>query len=313
MDTGVLVQVSLGGLAQGAILGLIALGFSLVAGTVRVLHFAHGDIAVASIFIGVLSILGRIPTAAALAPMPSVLLVLLIVAAGAVLAGLVALLVVLPTLPKLPDRYRRGGDVLGWIAGGLAAGLLLRETLGAVFPQEGYAIPDPFRFDKLVSGGLVRLPGGSTVPIRAMLVLVIGLGIGIIAQQALVHSGLGRAMRAVADDPEGAALCGVSASRVVMWAFIAAGLLAGIAGVLAAPGRAISVDDGAVLGLEAAAAALLGGVGSLPGALIGGLAVGLFQALVAYALGAGWYDVAPLALLVVLVAVRPLGIVVRAS
>jgi branched-chain amino acid transport system permease protein len=88
MDAGVLLQVLLGGLAQGAVLGLVALGFSLVAGTVRVLHFAHGDIAVAAIFVGIWVVLGRAPIAAVLAPGTSVLFVLLILAAGAVLSGL---------------------------------------------------------------------------------------------------------------------------------------------------------------------------------------------------------------------------------
>jgi branched-chain amino acid transport system permease protein len=308
VESGVLVQVLLGGLAQGAILGLIALGFSLVAGTVRVLHFAHGDIVVAAIFVGVLSVLGRVPIVAVLALGPSVLFVLLIVAAGAVLSSLVALIVVLPNLPNLPGRHRHAGDVLGWIAGGLATGLLLREALGLAFPEQAYAIPDPFRFDQLVPSGLVHVPGGGTVQIRSIVVLVIGLGIGLIVEQSLVRSRVGLSMRAVADDPEGAALCGVSARRVVMWAFGIAGVLAGIAGVLAAPARAISVDDGAVLGLAAAAAALLGGLGSLRGALGGGLVVGLLQALAAYTLGPGWYDLAPLALLLVLLALRPPGI-----
>jgi branched-subunit amino acid ABC-type transport system permease component len=236
------------------------------------------------------------------------LFVLLIVAAGATLSSLVALIVVLPNLPNLPDRHRHAGDALGWIAGGLAAGLLLREALGLAFPEQAYAIPDPFRFDQLVPSGLVHVPGGGTVQIRSIVVLVIGLGIGLIVEQSLVRSRVGLSMRAVADDPEGAALCGVSARRVVMWAFGLAGVLAGIAGVLAAPARAISVDDGAVLGLAAAAAALLGGLGSLRGALGGGLVVGLLQALAVYALGPGWYDLAPLAMLVVLLALRPRGI-----
>jgi branched-chain amino acid transport system permease protein len=313
MDTGVLVQVLLGGLAEGAILGLVALGFSLVAGTVRVLHFAHGDISVAAIFAGVLGVLGRAPIAAVLAPMPSVLFVLLIVAAGAVLSGVVAVLVVLPNLPKASGGGRRAGDVVGWIAGGVGAGLLLRVVHGLLFPLQGYAVPDIFRFDRLVSGGLLRLPGGGTVPFRAVAVLVIGLGVGLIVERWLVRSRFGRSLRAVADDSEGAALCGVSARRVVLWAFVVAGLLAGVAGVLAAPGRAFSVDDGAVLGLEAAAAAVLGGVGSLRGALGGGLVVGVVQALAVYFLGAGLYDVAPLALLVVLLALRPQGIRARTS
>jgi branched-subunit amino acid ABC-type transport system permease component len=301
MDVRVLIQVLLGGLAQGAILSLMALGFSLVAGTVHVLHFAHGDVAVAAIFVGVLVVLGRVPIAAVLAPAPSVLLALVIVAAGAALAGLVGLVVV---LPNLSGARRPPGDALGWTAGGLAAGLLLREVLGLLFPQAGYAVPDPFRLDRLVAGGLVRLPGGVTVPVRILLVLVIGLAVAVVAERFAVRSRFGRSLRAVADDPEGAALCGVSTRRVVMLAFVVAGALAGIAGVLAAPGRAISVQDGAVLGLEAAAAAVLGRLGSLRGALIGGLVVGLAQALAVYALGSGLYDVVPLALLVVLLALR---------
>jgi branched-chain amino acid transport system permease protein len=313
MGSGVLVQVVLGGLANGAILGLVALGFSLVAGTVRVLHFAHGDIAVAAVFVGVLAMIGRAPIAVALAPLPSVVFVLLVVAAGAALSALVALFVVLPNLAIPGGGRRRAGDAFGWIAGGLGAGLLLREVLGLLLPEQGYAVPDPFRLERLVHGGLVNLPGGVTLPIRAVIVVVIGLGVGLIAERSLVRSRFGSSLRAVADDPEGAALCGVSARRVVMLAFVVAGLLAGLAGVLAAPGRAISVDDGAVLGLEAVAAALLGGVGSLRGALVGGLVVGLVQALAVYALGAGLYDVAPLALLVVLLAVRPPGIRARTA
>jgi branched-chain amino acid transport system permease protein len=109
----------------------------------------------------------------------------------------------------------------------------------------------------------------------------------------------------VADDPAGAALCGVSARRVVVGAFLVAGLLAGLAGLLAAPGRALSVESGALLGLAAAAAALLGGVGSARGALTGGLAVGVLQALAGYAFGSGFYDLAPLVLLVAVLVVRP--------
>ena len=89
---------------------------------------------------------------------------------------------------------------------------------------------------------------------------------------------------------------------------MAAGLLAGLAGLLDAPGRAVSVDDGVVLGLEGIAAALIGGLGSLRGALAGGLAVGLLQAVAVYVGGASLQDVAPLGLLVVLLAVRPKGL-----
>ena len=307
MDAGVLLQAVLGGLSAGAVLGLVALGFTLVAGTVRVLHLAHGDVVVAAVFTGVLGVLGTTPVAAALAPVPAVAFVLLVLGAGALLAAAVAVLAVRPHLPD--PRSGRPGDALGWVAGGVAAGLLLRESLGLLLPQEGYAIPDPLRLDALTASGLLTLPGGQTVFARVPAVLLLALVAGVLTERLLVRSRFGKALRAVADDPDAAALCGVPARRVVLQVFVLAGLLAGFAGLLDAPGRSsLSVDDGVVLGLAGIAAALLGGLGSPRGALLGGLAVGLLQALVVTALDARWTDVVPLALLVVLLAVRPEGL-----
>lgn len=307
MDLGVLLQAALSGLAQGAVLGLVALGFTLVAGSVRVLHLAHGDVVVAAVLTAVLAVLGTTPVAVALDAGPAVAFALLVLAAGAGLSAAVALLAVRPHLPDVASG--RTGDALGWVAGGVAAGLLLRELLGLLLPQEGYAIPDPLRLDALTASGVVSLPGGQVLPARVPAVLVIALVAGVALERVLRRSRFGRALRAVADDPEAAALCGVPARRVVLQAFVLAGLLAGLAGLLDAPGRAsLSVDDGVVLGLSGVAAAVLGGLGSARGALLGGLAVGLLQALVVTVLDPRWTDVVPLALLVVLLAVRPEGV-----
>ena len=305
MNGGVLLQVLLSGLSAGALLGLVAQGFSLVAGTVRVLHLAHGDVVVAAVFVGVLGVLGTTPVTARLGLGSSLAMVLLIVAGGAALAALVAFVAI---RPFLPDRRGRTADPLGWVAAGVASGLLLRAVLGLLLPQEGYAVPDPLRLSSLTSTGLVDLPGGATLPVRTLAVLVLGVGLGVATERLLVRSRFGRSLRAVADDPDAAALCGVNPGHVVLLAFAAAGALAGVAGLLDAPGSSLSVDGGVVLGLEAIAAALLGGLGSLRGAVVGGLAVGVFQALAVYAGGASWQDVAPLALLVVLLAVRPQGL-----
>jgi branched-chain amino acid transport system permease protein len=306
VHAGVLLQVVLAGLSGGAVLGLVALGFTLVAGTVRVLHLAHGDVVVASVFVGVLGVLGRTPVAAVLGPGRSWALALLVLGSGALLAGLVFLLAIRPSLPD-PRRGGRG-DALGWVAAGVTAGLLLRAVLGLLLPEEGYAVPDPLRLSSLSGDGLVHLVGGSALPVRVPAVLVLGLVAGLLAERLLVRSRFGRSLRAVADDVDAAALCGVNASRVVLLAFVAAGVLAGLAGLLDAPGRAVSVDDGVVLGLAGIAAAVLGGLGSLRGAVLGGLAVGLLQSVAVYAGGAALQDVVPLALLVVLLALRPEGL-----
>jgi branched-chain amino acid transport system permease protein len=308
VDVGVLLQALLSGLAAGSVLGLVALGFTLVAGTVRVLHLAHGDVAVAAVLTAVIVVVGRTPVAADLGAWRSVLLVVVALAAGAALAAAVAVVAVRPSLPD-PSRGRPG-DVLGWVAGGVAAGLLLREVLGLLLPQEAYAVPDPFGLDRLQA---LDLPGGAVLAGRVPAVLLVALVLGVVAERVLVLSRFGKALRAVADDPDAAALCGVPARRVVLVAFVAAGLLAGAAGLLdaASSARTVAVDDGVVLGLAAIAAALLGGLGSLRGALLGGLAVGVLQALAVTYHGGEWASVVPLALLVVLVALRPEGVRAR--
>jgi branched-subunit amino acid ABC-type transport system permease component len=306
VDPGVLLQAVLSGLAAGAVLGLVALGFTLVAGTVRVLHLAHGDLVVAAVFTGVLVVLGRTPVATTLALGPALGFAAIVLAAGSLLSGVVAWLAVRPHLPDVGTG--RESDVLGWVAALVAAGLLLRELLGLLLPQEAYAVPDPLRLDGLTSTGVFSLPGGGVLPARVPAVLVLGLAVGLVAERLLVRSRFGKALRAFADDPDAAALCGVPARRVVLLAFVAAGLLAGIAGLLDAPGRAVGVDDGVVLGLAGIAAALLGGLGSLRGALAGGLVLGVVQSVAVTQLGAEYSDVVPLGLLVVLLALRPQGL-----
>jgi branched-subunit amino acid ABC-type transport system permease component len=308
VDPGVLLQAVVSGLATGALLGLVALGFTLVAGTVRVLHLAHGDVIVAAVFTGVLVVLGRTPVATTLGPGPAIAFAVLVLVAGALLSAAIGWVAVRPHLPDVTSGRR--GDALGWVAGLVAAGLLLRELLGLLLPEEAYAVPDPFRLDALTGSGVFSLPGGGTLPARVPAVLVLGIVLGVAAEEVLVRSRFGKALRAVADDPDAAALCGVPARRVVLLAFVAAGLLAGFAGLLYAgdPGRTISVDDGVVLGLAGIAAALLGGLGSLRGALVGGLVVGVAQSLAVTQLGAEYVDVVPLGLLVVLLALRPQGV-----
>jgi branched-subunit amino acid ABC-type transport system permease component len=298
VDLGVLLQVVLAGLSTGAVLGLVGLGFTLVAGTARVLPFAHGDVAVAAVFTGVLVVLGRTPVAQDLGAVDSAAFLLVALTAGALLAALIAVVVLRP--------YR--DQPLGWVAGGVAAGLLLRAVLGVLLPGQGYAVADPLHLDALTADGLLHLPGGTTLPVRTLGVLVLGVLLGVAAELLLVRGRFGRSLRAVADDPDAAALCGVDPGRVLLLAFVAAGLLAGVAGLLDAPGHAVSVDDGVVLGLEGIAAAVLGGLGSLRGALLGGLAVGVAQQAAVHAGGAALQDVVPLGILVGLLALRPQGL-----
>jgi branched-subunit amino acid ABC-type transport system permease component len=146
--------------------------------------------------------------------------------------------------------------------------------------------------------------------VRSFAVFGVAIGVALITGWFIRASRLGRGMRAVADDVDAATVCGVNVERVVVTAFALAGLLAAIASLLDSPAHAVAVDSGVLLGLSGAAAALLGRLGSPRGALLGGLALGVAQQLVASSthLGASWATTLPLVVLVTVIAIRPEGL-----
>jgi branched-chain amino acid transport system permease protein len=294
MNASVALQALITGLAVGATYGLIALGFSLVHRLTGVIAFAHGDIVVGAVFAAVLVVVGTMPVGATAGIGTSVALLLVAVVAGALLSAAVYLVAVRPFLGR--------GDVIGWVAGGLAAGLLVRELLGLPFSQQAYALPDP-----LGGAGVLGLGGGVTVPVRAFEVLALGLLVGVAVERGLALTGAGAVVRAVSDDAGAAALLGIPTERVVLAAFALAGGLAGFAGLLIAPAAPIGVDDGVLLGLKGITAALLGRLGSLRLALAGGLVLGVAEAFLAQ-WDARLVDVVPLAALAAIAALRPRGL-----
>jgi branched-subunit amino acid ABC-type transport system permease component len=306
MSGGELLQAVVSGLALGAVYALVALGFTLVWSLTRVLAFAHGDLVVAAALTGVVVVVGRTPVAVSLAGVESVAIVVLALAVGVALSLLTYAVAVRPFL----DRREQTDDVMGWVAGGVTAGLVIRTALALALPAAAYAVPDPLHFDSITTSGTVRLPGGGVVGVRVFPVLAVGLLVAAAADWLITRSRPGRAMRAVADDPDAAALSGVPLERTVVIAFGVAGLLAAVAGLLDAPAGSIGVDDGVVLGLAGAAAALLGRLGSPRGAVVGGLTLGVVQQLVAVTphLGAAWSTLVVPVVLVVVLAVRPGGI-----
>jgi branched-chain amino acid transport system permease protein len=293
----VALQTLIAGLATGAAYGLIALGFTLVHRLTAVIAFAHGDIVVGAVFVAVLAVVGSTPAAIGLGAGSAVAFVALALVAGAALSVAVYVAAIRPFRARA--RVGRAGDVIGWAAGSLAAALLIRELAGLPFTQQAYAIPDP-----LGAAGTIGLGGGVLVEGRALIVLALGLTVGIAVERALAVTGAGAVVRAVSEDPGAAALLGVPTERVILLAFAFAGALAGLAGVLIAPGAALGPADGALLGLKGVAAALLGGLVSLRLALAGGLVLGVLEAFAVTELGGGWGDVVVLVVLVGLAARR---------
>lgn len=306
MTGGIFLQAVISGLSVGAVYGLVGLGFTLVWSLTRVLALAHGDVVVASVLMGVLVVIGRTPVASSPGVGHSVLLVVLTLAAGVVLAVLSYAVAVRPFL----DRSRRSNDVLGWVAGTVTAGLVIRTALALALPAAAYAVPDALHLDQLTTSGVVDLPGGATVTVRSFAVFGVAVVVALATDWFIRASRAGRGMRAIAEDVDAATMCGVNVERLVIAAFALAGLLAAIAALLDAPAHSVAVDSGALLGLTGAAAALLGRLGSPRGAVVGGLALGVAQQLIATSshLGAAWASAFPLAVLVTVVAVRPGGL-----
>ena len=302
MSAGVALQAVVTGLATGAVYGLVALGFTLIFRLTRVVNLAHGDLVVGTVFVGVLAAVGTTPVVTRPGIGTAVFEVLVVLAAGVLLSVITYLAAV------RPYATAQGGG-LGPLVATLAAGLLVRESLGLPFDREAYALADPL----LLPTGSVGLPGGGRVEVRLFFVLALALFAAIAVERYVVRTRFGTAMRAVAEDRETASLLGVPARRIELVAFALAGLLAGLAGLLAAPGRTLAVGSGVVLGLKGVTAALLGGLGSLRGAIAGGLVLGVVESLATTSdlLGPAYADVLALSVLVVVLAARPLGLFAR--
>jgi len=309
---GVLLQTLVSGTAAGVVYALIALGATLLAGLVRVLPLAHGDLVAGGTGVAVVLVLGTTPVAAALGLGPALGLVVVTPAASAALSVVVYALVVRPAVRSDgPDAGSGdGAAALGWAVGAVATGLLVRAGLARAFPRDATAVPDPLRLAALAGGDVLRLPGGATVPGRLLPAIALGLLVTLAAERLLVRSRFGLAARAVSDDPVAATLVGIDISRVLVGAFAAAGLLAGAAGLLIVPDHPLTSETGVLLGLKAFAAALLGGLGSLRGAVLAGLLLGVAESAVVAvpSLGPAYAQVFALGVLVVVVALRPTGL-----
>jgi branched-chain amino acid transport system permease protein len=282
MDT--TLALAIAGIATGCVYALVALGFVLIWKATEVVNFAHGELMMLGGFAGLgLAALGW--------PWPLAL-------AGAALAGaLFGLLaeraVLRPLLgqPHIPIVMTTLG--LGFM---LKGGVTMIPGVGA----ETHALPTPF------AGQVVRL-GNVAVAADHLLVIGVTLALGL-ALYAFFHvARLGRALRATAQNPRGAQLVGIPLARMqgIVWA-LAAGLAA-VAGVLLAPVTFVHAQMG-LIGLKALPAAVIGGFGSVPGAVVGGLLLGLVEAFAGFYAPEGVKDVAAHALVLAVLLLRPTGL-----
>jgi branched-chain amino acid transport system permease protein len=255
------------GLAQGAIYALIALGYTLVYGILRMINFAHGEVfmlgAFASYFFS-----AAYAESGFLDRQPFLALAILLVVAMATSAGVAML------LERVAYRPLRGAPRLVPLITAIGASLFLANTARGFFGSS----PRGYRKPELLEGSWTVL-GGDVPKIRVVVLLT--AAVAVIALSLFVaRTKTGRSMRAVAEDSEIASLMGVNVDGVIVTTFAIGGLLAGIAGVLySMTFEQVNFFMGFQIGIAAFTAAVLGGIGSIAGAAIGGLSLGLLQAL----------------------------------
>jgi len=303
-----LLQTLLNGAASGGVYALVALGYTLVFSVLAVFNYTQGALFSLGGYFTYLLMGGKIGVNGALPGwgLPVGLPFWLALVLAALGSGLVGLVV--ERIAFAPLR-RRGAEPLLSLITSLGAGVVLVNLLQILMGAEGYAFPKE-------AAALATLPaslliGGARMrTIQVLLLLISALAVAALSLW-LERSRSGKAMRAVAEDATTATLLGINSEAIVRLAFLISGMLAGLGGGLI--GVSVSLAGpyfGISYGLKGLAVLVLGGLGSVPGAIVGGLVMGLAEALIPAA-ASGWRDGLAFAILFAVLVLRPSGLLGR--
>jgi len=298
---------TVGGLTIGAIYALVALGYTMVYGVLRLINFAHSEIFMIGSFAALLVIIS-VGVSAPLTGFALLGLLLLTMVVAGLVAGGSAIL--LERIAYRPLR-RRNAPRLAALISAIGASLFLQE-LFALFVIPG-VFDSPGRIDRAVPRFVDRdvlfTVGNADVRTDQVLVILAAVIAMILLDQTVARTRIGRGIRATAQDPEAAVLMGVNIDTIVRLTFLLGGAMAGVAGVLyAMEFENLRFNIGFILGIKAFTAAVLGGIGNIRGALLGGVALGLVENWGAIFFGSEWKDVIAFVILVVVLLFRPTGI-----
>ncbi|HKJ37659.1 MAG TPA: branched-chain amino acid ABC transporter permease [Anaerolineales bacterium] len=254
------------GLAQGSMYALIAIGYTLVYGVLFMINFAHGEFFMSGIMTATVFIAGPLDASGYLDKNPILSLLLILVVAMLTSVG-VALLT-----ERIAYRPLRKAPRLVPLITAIGASFFLQHTFRGLYGSE----VKPFPEIDILSG---KIPFLGTEILRSQMVVIIATIIMLIGLYLFImHSKTGKAIRAVAEDKDVAALMGIDVDRTIAITFALGASMAGAAGVLyALVFRQVHFFMGFLPGLKAFTAAVLGGIGSIPGAALGGLFIGIFE------------------------------------
>jgi branched-chain amino acid transport system permease protein len=291
-----LLQHLVNGVSLGSIYALVALGYTLVYGNLRLINFAHGDIFMAGAF-AALFVSAGIGLAPGLAHLGLALL------AAMLAAGLLGLLI-----ERLAYRPLRKAPRVNLLMTAVGVSLLLENLAQVLFGATPRVFPTVLKEQPWL-----RLSQDISISNIQVTVLAVSLGLMLFLEWLVQATALGRAMRTVAHSHELAALMGMPVDRVIALTFCLGSALAGAAGVLVGISYP-RVDPlmGVLVGLKAFVAAVLGGIGDIRGAVAGGLLLGLAEELVAGYVSTSYRDALAFALLILVLLIKPAGLLGRA-
>ncbi|WP_433302790.1 branched-chain amino acid ABC transporter permease [Actinoplanes sp. CA-030573] len=294
--------LTVSGLAQGAIIALFALGYTLVYGVLRLINFAHSEVFLLGTYACLIAWgwfgLDQNSAAPAVGAMLGYMALGLV--AAIVISGVAALGVELVAYRPL---RRRNAPPLAFLITAIGASLAISETVGVLTHRNQRGVPP------IIEARTVITIGNTHITNLQILIVALALVMMFVLDRFINGSRLGRGIRAVAQNPDSAALMGVNKSRVIALVFLLGGLMAGIAAVMYDLKIGVTkYDAGFLLGIDAFTAAVLGGIGNLRGALVGGLLLGVLQAYAAGLFGSQWLHAAAFVLLVLILLFRPTGL-----
>jgi len=298
VDVGTLLQQIANGIVLGATIGLIALGYTMVYGIIQLINFAHGEVFMVGAFGGLAVYRWMLPQSWQEQWYIALPLMLL--------GGVVVAVVIAVIMERFAYRPLRNAPRLAPLITALGVSVALQEAIRIWYPDADAAQPFPRVFvDEQIKIGPVEISASG------LLLIVVSIGLSILLQAYVSRSRMGRAMRATSQDRDTARLMGVNPDRVIVMTFILGAALAGVGGVLY--GSWITNVDNSIgfqNGIFAFTAAVLGGIGSLRGAVIGAFIIGLIKNLGGqYLPGGTQYDYVWIFVVLILVLVfRPQGL-----
>jgi branched-chain amino acid transport system permease protein len=307
---GIFPQVLLDGLILGFMYALIALGYTMVYGVLEFINFAHSEIFVVGAFVGVEILLG-LKSAGYLDALPWLPVLLLLLLAGMAASALLAV-----TVERVAYRPLRGAPRLIPLISAIGISFFLQDLVRLVESiwRNAFNLVYP-----TIDALNVRYDLTATVDVSVKSLVVIAAALAMLGLLHLIvnRTRVGTAIRAVAEDQAAASLMGVNVNRIISLTFLIGGAMGGAAGVLfGVQYGLINPYTGFIPGLKAFTAAVLGGIGNIPGAMIGGLVLGLLEAFAASylsllthgAFGAEYKDIFAFSILILILIFRPKGL-----